>query len=187
MSVFPNARIIHLVRNGKDVVDSVYRQWGETRGLSYFISKIKTYPLKHGLSYLASYVRDWIRFKFLRKGGEAYIWGVKYPGYEEDAKHYSILERIALQWKICINNASDYIDSIEKERVHFLRYEDLVANPSVELSKVVHFLNLTSDEFPGYSNLHSENVGKGNAIFEGDEANNAKRIIEPVLSKLNYV
>ena len=186
LSVFPDAKVIHLVRNGKDVVDSVYRQWGETRDLKYFISKMKTYPLKHGLSYLASYGMDWVRFKLLKKGSKAYIWGVKYPGYEEDLKTKSILEVIAIQWKTCVEEAQSYLEKIPEERVHFLKYENLVSNPATELNKITEFLNLSDNHFPLKDKLHSSNVDKGAELFKKEEAGNALKIIEPVLEQLNY-
>ena len=187
LEVFPDAKIIHLVRNGKDVCDSVLRQWGETRGLQYFLSKMRTYPIRHGLSYLFSYGMNWLRFKFFKKGSKAYIWGVKYPGFEKDLKSKSILEVISLQWKTCVTTASEYLAKLDEDRVHYLKYENLVTNPTQELNKISSFLGLSKNEFPLQSNLHPRNVGKGNDLFEKEEAQKAKRIIEPVLSQLNYI
>ena len=55
LKVFPEAKFIHLIRDGRDVTESVSRQWGETREISYFFKKLKTFPLRYAFRYLMGY------------------------------------------------------------------------------------------------------------------------------------
>ena len=99
----------------------------------------------------------------------------------------TILEVIAQQWKICVSTTLNYLKRIDPQRVHFLRYEDLVTNPNSELNKVVDFLNLSGNEFTAQDQLHTKNVGKGNVLFSSEKATGAQKIIEPMLTQLKYL
>lgn len=185
LKVFPNAKILHLVRDGRDVVESVVRQWGEVREAGYFLKKIKTFPLRYSLNYLMDYVTNWVKHAFGGKGNQDYIWGVKYPGYQADLKKLSTLEVCAKQWKVCVETSIDQLDAIDPSRILEIRYENLVNDPYPEFQSIAEHLGVNPQGF-GVEKLNSNSVGKHKGVFNPEQLNKVMSIIGPTLNKLNY-
>lgn len=185
-AVFPNAKFIQLSRDGRDVVESVMRQWGETRELSYFLAKLKTFPIRHALGYLLEYMVNWVKFKFTNKGNDDYIWGVKYPGFQEDLKTKSILEICALQWQTCITESSKELEKIHASMKCTITYEDFVTDPELELNKIADFLGIQKGQFDS-SRIKKNNISKYKQVFDNSQMETLMSIIRPGLLKLGYV
>lgn len=185
-AVFPNAKFIQLSRDGRDVVESVMRQWGETRELSYFLAKLKTFPIRHAFSYLMEYMVNWVKFKFTNKGNDDYIWGVKYPGYQNDLKTKSILEVCAIQWQACITESSKELEIIDESMKCAITYEDFVHNPEIELNKIADFLGIERGRFDS-SRIKKNNISKYKQVFDNSQMETLMSIIRPGLLKLGYV
>lgn len=185
-AVFPDAKFIFLSRDGRDVVESVMRQWGETREFSYFLAKLKTFPIRHAFGYLLEYMINWVRFKFTDKGNDNYIWGVKYPGYQSDLKTKSILEVCAHQWQTCITESSAAIDKMDDSTKCTISYERFVNTPDLELNKIANFLGIKSGQFDS-SRLKKNNISKYKQVFDSSQMETLMSIIKPGLHKLGYV
>lgn len=185
LKVFPNALFLHLVRDGRDVVESVARQWGETRELSYFIKKMKTFPLRYSFSYLLDYVTNWFKHKSGGEGKDDYIWGVKYPGYQNDLEKMTKLEVCAKQWKICIETSEQQLSEIDQSRILEIRYEELVDEPEKQFEAIGQHLNVDYRKF-GIAKLKTGNIGKHVKAFSPEQLKSVMSIIGPTLTKLNY-
>lgn len=185
--VFPDALFIHLVRDGCDVVESVVRQWGEVREISYFFKKLKTFPLRYALSYLIEYASNWLKFGLRNQGNKDYIWGVKYPGYQEDLKSMSREEICAKQWKICVETSLRQFENVEPARILFFKYEEFVVSPEEHLKSVAEFLSLEEKSAFDYSELDPSYIGKFKTSFSNEERNKLFEILRPTLTKLNYI
>lgn len=185
-AVFPDAKFIFLTRDGRDVVESVMRQWGETRELSYMIAKLRTFPIRHAFAYLLEYMANWVKFKFTKKGNDDYIWGVKYPGYKEDLNTKSILEVCALQWQACIEASTKAMDNLSDDIKCSISYETFVQNPKSELDKIADFLNIEKGLFDS-SRIRTNNVSKYKQVFDSSQLQTLMSIIKPGLLKLGYV
>lgn len=185
LKVFPNAKFIHLIRDGRDVVESVQRQWGEVRELSYFFKKLKTFPIKYAASYLLEYGLNWASFGLGKKGSDDYIWGVKYPGYKDDLEQKSILEVCAYQWRICVENSLAQLASLPQDSVLEVRYEELMLDPQAQLSQIGHFIGVNKSEFV-HNRLNSQNIGKYEKALTQAQMGLINPIIGPLLKELNY-
>ncbi len=185
LKIFPNARFIHLVRDGRDVTESVLRQWGEVREMSYVLKKLKTFPIRYAFSYLLEYGINWLSFRLGKKGKEHYIWGVKYPGYKKDLDSMSNLEVCAKQWKICVETSEKQLKQVPREHVLKVKYEDLVTHPDKFLPLIGDFIGLENTIFDA-KRLNPKNIHKYKSAFSPTQLEQVTNIIGQTLTQHNY-
>ncbi len=184
LKVFPQAKFIHLIRDGRDVTESVYRQWGETRELSYFLKKLRTFPMRYALGYLIRYGYNWIKHSLGQESKEDYIWGVRYPGYQQDLKEKTTLEVCATQWVTCVETCSEQLADIASDNQIEVRYEELMQNPKKSLQEIASFIGVQG-EFES-SRFNTSNIGKHKAALSENQMATIQPILFPTLTKLNY-
>jgi len=185
LKVFPDAKILHLVRDGRDVVESVMRQWGEVRDAGYFVKKMKTFPIRYSLRYLVDYLTNWFKHALGGKGNQDYIWGVKYPGYQEDLANLPTLEICAKQWMICVETSIRQLRKIDQSKILEIRYEDLVSDPKRHFHSIAAHIGVDTEGF-GIAKLSNKNVGKHLGVFNTEQLKAVMSIMGPTLAKLNY-
>lgn len=133
-AVYPDAKIIHLERNGLDAVESTYRQWTESPDHSYLLQKLRYFPFREWRYAL------WFARNTLQRGDDVGVWGVRYDGIDADLERLDVAEVCAHQWR----RANDQwqqrsaIPELELE----CRYADLFSDPDTELSRVCEFLSI---------------------------------------------
>lgn len=125
-AVFPDARFIHLIRDGRDVVESAMRQWQAPPNWSALSQKVRDIPIQN-LSYVAWF--GWNIVKGLvagRKGGK--VWGPRFPGIDAVAAEGVLSKVCALQWLASYTWASVDLPRLaqSESRVFTIRYEDLI-------------------------------------------------------------
>ncbi len=121
--IFPDARYIFLVREGRDNVNSLVNAWRTPR--------YRTYELPEPHAIVGADPRWW---KF-----------VLYPGWQEDTG--GPLERVcACQWVASNEHALAGLERIDPERHLQVRYESLVADPVAELRNLLDWLGLPRDK-----------------------------------------
>ena len=185
LKVFPDAKLIHLTRDGRDVVESVMRQWGEVREVSYFFKKLKTFPIRYAFSYLMDYITNWIKLGLGKQATEDYIWGVRYPGYQEDLRSKSTLEICAIQWRSCVEASLQQLGKLDKSQWMQIRYEDLMSDPKQSLEKIGQFISVDTQQFD-ISRIRPTYVGRHKKVFDEAQMEKLMNIIRPSLEKLNY-
>lgn len=119
------------------------------------------------------------------------------------------IDEIAKEWVSNNQRILDFSKGLSKENYHFLRYEDLVENPEIELRIVTDFLGL--EYSPNMLNYHKENrqnqvepletmdwkkktlekpdpseIGKYRDVLSEKEIDTFEDIAEKVLSKFKY-
>jgi hypothetical protein len=81
-AVFPEAKFIHLIRDGSDVVESIHRQSLTPPDWKYILGKALSFPrtqaFGYGLSYAADTIRKTMSGDRVKKGS----WGPRYQGIE---------------------------------------------------------------------------------------------------------
>ncbi len=120
--VFPDARFVFLVRDGRDNVNSLINAWRTPRYRTYRL------PEPHSIS-----------------GADPQWWKfVLYPGWRDDVA--GPLERVcARQWIASNEHALDAFEEMPQARWTLLRYEELVTRPDAEVARVLSFLELPHD------------------------------------------
>ena len=117
LALFPNARVIHLVRNGIDVAESLYQR--QMQGQTLAKARWKQY---RGL------------FRFLDKKG----W------FGTSPRLVRRIEGVRL-WEEYLSWADRHTTDLQ-ERLQVVRFEDLVAHPEETLPSILRFCDLPTDE-----------------------------------------
>ena len=129
-SIFPEARFIHLVRNGYDVAASAEKRWRgefELPSLRYFFSKARYTPILDLPIYFYRFAKARLKIK---SGQSDHLgdWGPRFTGMS-DLTEMSLINVCALQWVNCIERANaDFAELTNK--VVVVKYETLIAEPS---------------------------------------------------------
>lgn len=160
--LFPRAPLIHLVRDGRDVVASANRQWQAPLRWRDLWPKFQTFPWwsarGYALRYAGQYAERWLR----RERGLR-SWGPVYPGIAEDVRDLTLPEVCANQWSACVAASLRDLATIPRGEWLEVRYEDLVAQPRVTADRLAEFLALEAaparDRFLADS-VRSDAVGK---------------------------
>ena len=122
--VFPEAKFVLLIRDGRAVVESSYRQWQEPPNWRYLLRKARTVPmgnLRYGIKYAAN-----LSAGLLTRRSGAKVWGPRYPGIERDVSQLSLVRVCARQWARCVQASLEQWEQIDPENKMTVRYEDLV-------------------------------------------------------------
>lgn len=144
-AVFPNARYVHLIRDGRDVAESAMRQWQAPPDWSALLRKLREIPMRN-----SSYV-VWFGWNFVsgllsgRKGGK--IWGPRFPGIDGLAEEGPLSRVCAQQWLESYTTASADLEQVPdaRSRVFTIHYEDLISDAAA-LSHLLDQLGLPDKE-----------------------------------------
>jgi hypothetical protein len=184
-AVFPDARIIHLIRDGRAVAESARRVWNERPGSAYALGKLR-YMSVRDLGYLSKYFVNQLRFGSEDRSRRS--WGPRYRGIDDDLACLSLLEVCAYQWKACVSRATEALSSVHGPTLT-LRYEDLVRSPSV-LEEVCRFAGVgdassVKDAWADRNN--PRNADKWRASLRPDEQRLLGDLLKPELKQLGYM
>jgi hypothetical protein len=141
LSVLPDATVIHLVRDGVDVIESIRRQWTAPSDLRYLVAKSRHFPPRLVPTYGVAFIRSAMR---RRLAGDRRVgtWGLRYPGIDADLVGTDLLTVCARQWReAVVRTRADLAES--GVRSLEVRYERLVEDPSRELERIADFAGLS--------------------------------------------
>ncbi len=188
-AILPEAKYVHIVRSGVDVVASARKRWQgdlELPGLPYFTAKARYTPLSDLPIYGWSFVKSRVGL-MLGKTKRLSVWGPRFDGMQ--ALDGAPLEEIcARQWAACVSHADDAFAQIDPARVLTLRYEDFTANPAGSLAAILTFLGTEasdSDIATAAGPVRSTSVGKGRALLS-DLPTEALDIMQAPLAAHGY-
>jgi hypothetical protein len=184
-SVFPEARFVHLIRDGRDVTESAMRQWNAAPEWRTLITKLSDLrSLNPG--YALWFVRNTTAGSVLgRKGGK--VWGPRYPGIDSDTQTRTLVELCALQWQHSVTYARADLALLPQDRVYEIRYEDLVNNPEA-IARLVAALELPDREVilsAHQMRVETGSGGRWRSMSDGDRKQ-MDDIIGPTLQDLGY-
>lgn len=162
IEMFPNAKFIFLLRDGVDVIESVFRQWYETPPRRYLLQKARSIPFSVLLSYGPKFIRN-----IAKKSSSTYYWGVQVPGLEA---YKSTEEKIAYQWMYCVKCMNEHKSMIPSKNLHTVKYEELTENPRDVIDSVLKFISpeLSSNDMD-LSDISNRSVGKGAKNLSKDQ------------------
>ena len=165
-AVFPQARFVHLVRDGRDVVLSMLVRWRDRERASsgadlmeafdQMAFMLRAQPYWRNRWQALSYEiksRDWR--SALRRPASLFNkarwpdgrgWGVRFAGWQDASTTDSPLAFCARQWAATVAAADGDLAAVAPHRVCTIRYEDLVSDTAATLTRTCAFLAL--DERP---------------------------------------
>lgn len=165
--IFPEAKFIHIIRDGRDVAISSSREWKgiggaiehpELRRGNIFEQIYKTINLMGYLKVRITNLRSIIYLilssnrliiLFIRKifGKSDLVWGPRFPGLKQVRKSHSLLETCAIQWDMSVRSIKNYFGESDKNYLE-IKYENLIEKPKEQLGRIMQFLKLdTSQKF----------------------------------------
>ena len=184
----PNARYIHLVRDGRDVAVSAAKRWKAPLDLPYILRKARYVPMSDVHYYASRYLMARLhRFKSTEKRLSS--WGPRFDGMDHAHTNHDLNEVCALQWQRCVERSDDAFASIESSRVCQLRYEDFVVNPAAHIRNIGTFIGLPispveADSFA--AGVSAGSVGAAQRCLTPDQWNRLSDLVAETLEKHGY-
>ncbi len=193
--IFPNAKIIHLFRDGRDVSLSAKKRWegtafdSEQQSKKDILKKIIDLPVLAVLPYLVEYAKSNLKHLLSRESSHIESWGPVYKELEKDKKELSLLEICAKQWKRSVELALESLEKYTYNKDYInIQYEQLLENPKKEIENISVFLDIKDkNKLIEYANkeIRNNNQNKWKKL-NLENQNKLNDILTPTLKKLDY-
>ena len=209
--IFPRARYVHLIRDGRAVafssvraflgenyVTDVDRRSGQrtsSQRLAFITQRLPevlrhfhegTLPLSALLPFAARKAEDLAQTLLASRPS---LWGVRYPGIYGDRTAYTPLELAGIQWRESETRAlADLATCVPPEQRVDVRYDDLLSQPREELCRIFDFIGVDAPTTV-LDRVASQVRGSDQAWRRGLDAGEQARLlahIGPLLCALGY-
>lgn len=186
--IFPDAKYIIINRDGRDVVPSAMKRWNSSFDFKYTLKKLRYVPLVDLFFYVSKFGTNRLKKTFLNKESLSF-WGPVYKGIHKDTAELPLMELCAQQWMHCAENTIKHRAQIPAENIFDVRYETFVNNPKEKMAALLDFLKVENkvDVEALVKKVSTRSVGLYKKEFIAEEQKKLNQILEPTLSKLNYI
>ena len=200
-AALPNARFIHLVRDGYDCIASIMREWEKRQQLVAknnpleFVGKVagtlsrqpywhfRLLQLRFELSESGMF-KPW-RWKNKSKWQGKSGWGVRIPGWQDILADEGQLTLNARQWTEAVSSVRQELAETPSAQWKEIRYEDLVTNPEKELAGLVEWMNVKPAPVRA-DRISANSIGRGRKKLTDLEVSHINPIIKPLMDELGY-
>ena len=173
---FPNSKFIHIIRDGRDISDSMCRTYGDA---------LTDETLKSDILCMnkVSEIGKWNR-----KGEFNYPWYIDTINYDM-YRSLSPYGRYAWLWKEMTTRSMDLKEHIAPNRYLEVRYEDIAVNPIKESKRIEKFLGRkTEKNFErNLKKIHSKSLQISQKNQSAEKLNEAMQVAGELLIKLGYI
>ena len=186
-AVFPDARYIHIYRDGRAVVRSTLEMLASSSpDTSQVINKLKQTPLRDWPSFAS---RAWHTLAKRLLGKPMSFWGPRPPGWKDWVAKHPPHVVLAKQWVHSVEAPLAFKSQIPSDRWIDLRYEELVQKPSLLVAQALQTANLppslSVDEFVT-SRADASRKDKWRDELAPTTLDDLKPAMLPTLQKLGY-
>jgi hypothetical protein len=185
--VYPEAKYIAIVRDGRDVVESAERCWREPPQSRYLLAKLRSFPWLTCASYGRKYALRFLRRR-CRLDKHLRSWGPRYPGIDDDVARLTLLEVCARQWVASMEHYERSRPLLGSDQLLEIRYEDLIATPQLQVHRLCGFLGISNRRSVVESakkTIRPDRVGSSCRLSSRD-AQRVLEIIRPTLLRWGY-
>ncbi len=187
-AVFPQAKFIHIIRDGRDVAVSAAKRWRAPLSLRYALRKARFAPVSDIPFYAVRQATNRVKRWFSRDGRLSF-WGPVFTGMEEVASRSPIEVTCALQWERCVTAASRELAKVPSDQVLSITYEKFVAQPREGLLRILAF---TRSDAPtpmiqaAVDQIHTQSCGRWQQDLTDDQTREIIKHIGPTLKAYGY-
>lgn len=203
-AVFPDAKWIHIIRDGRDVTLSIRKEWHRRKEMVlkkdfrklFQVAKkmLERQPFwKYKLMAIHYEIKSNLTVrptKYLNKSkwNGKVGWGPRFDGWQTFLQTHSELEFNAMQWVKSLEAAQQAWNRLSDNNKIEIRYEDLLINTHATLTKVLKTLNIAADQkfFEIIPKLMHTNFNKWETEFSSKEIDEIRPILAPLVEKLGY-
>jgi hypothetical protein len=206
-ATFPQARFIHILRDGRDTTLSIHKEWQKRqkilRNNGNFLQAVHTVTefvarqplivhkiaaLRFELGDLKDILAGNPQFLHKVRWGGRIGWGPRFAGWQAVIDQVSTLEFNALQWARCVEAVLAANQYIEADRFMEIRYEALLRQPEETFKQIFDFLAVSfpPDFMKHLPPLSADNFGKWQTAFSSEEKARLGPLLQPLLSQLRY-
>lgn len=195
--VFPEAKIIHIYRDGRAVLRSQIEQYDNFQ--SYTLTKSGTIariremlgvvPFWQWPAYAPRFFEGLTRRYIKRKQGVSWF-GVRYPGWRADRPRMTRTQMIAKQWVTSVESALRDLETLPSGSWLPLKYEEVVSDPEKWFTRICEFSGIeTNREYleTVKAKVHTQSLGKWKQELAPEVVAEAMGVMEPLLRRLGYV
>lgn len=209
MDVFPGARIIHIVRDGRAVALSAVTEAGgvgkksldskafrladKKRQAWLLITrkiqlKRRVRDLRSLFGLLSDFPRAFRAYSRIIAPGRPRLWGPMVPGLLEMQKHWTPLEAAAWQWDMCCRCVESDGRWLGDARYIQVSYEKFVADPRRVLESIFGFIGVTaSPETAAATRSVTPRAGEWRHGIREVELARLTSLLEPTLRHFGYL
>lgn len=187
--VIPEARYIFIRRNGLDVVGSAMARWKGALDIPYLARKARFVPAADLPYYAIRFIGSRLH-RLVSSEGRIGLWGPQLDNMDRLLAEHPLDEVCALQWKSCVDSASNAFANLPEDCWLEVAYEDFVGSPEAGLSRILQFIGLGVDTErcrAAVAGVRGNSVGKGRRKIGQDATNRLWPLIGDTMSRLGYV
>jgi len=187
-AIFPDAKYIFLFRDGRDVVESTYRQWNAPPDWNYLLEKALVFPLLDAPGYAWRYGMNLIR-KGSPVAHKTVTWGPRYEGIDQDVATKDLIEVCAIQWSRCVERAYSSLQTLGAAKALKIKYEDFVSRPQHHLIKIAEFIGIDPHPYRRegiVDSIRTDNIGRGWRRLSSKQQEQVSRVLRVPLNLLGY-
>lgn len=190
-AVLPEARYIHIVRDGRDCVASAVKRWRGGIDPIYLARKARFLPFTDVPYYAFRFFSNRIR-QVVQKDHSLPTWGPRFAGMDRFLETAGLLRTVARQWSRCVERARMDFRRMEGARVHSILYEQFVSEPKATIEDVLGSLGMEdgitgSDIERSVRFVRSSSVGRWAEDLSDKEMESIRDVLDPTLRELGYV
>ncbi|MCC6675720.1 MAG: sulfotransferase [Phycisphaerales bacterium] len=194
--IFPEARIIHIYRDGRANLRSQVEQYHTFAGYKvinreggrHILHRLEETPFWEWPAYMPRAAAGLVRRYVTRRPGVRWF-GVKYPGWRHDLRTMTTAQIAAKQWVISVETAMRDLAEVPPEQWLGLVYRDVVTDPDHWFRKIAEFCGVEINEEymkAVRAEVHPNSLERWKRELEPGVLDEALPIMGPLLDRLGY-